>query len=159
MTCARCHMYLVQVSYYTFLLTFFRLHRTTLLTFFKHPGALGSHVRFLGAHARTQHRRECLRTRRTEAYAHHHTHARTPAHTRTPQYPGARQGLEPPAGELPSSGVTTELEAHPHNSYTHNARVHSPLWTHVRKSYPYEHLQRLRRQILKIDEVTTDALL
>ena len=33
-----------------------------------------------------------------------------------------------------------------YNSDTHN--VHTPLWTHVRKSYPYEHLRRLSRQIL-----------
>ena len=42
----------------------------------------------------------------------------------------------------------------------HSQRTHThPLWTHVRKPYPYEHLRRLSRQILEIDEVTTDASL
>ena len=42
-----------------------------------------------------------------------------------------------------------------YNSDTHNARTLTPLWTHVRKPYPYERLRRLSRQILKINEVTT----
>ena len=37
--------------------------------------------------------------------------------------------------------------------YTH------PLWTHICKPYTYEYLQRLSRQILEIDEVTTCASL
>jgi hypothetical protein len=31
------------------------------------------------------------------------------------------------------------------------------LWTHLRKPYPYEHLQRLSEQILEIDEVIIDG--
>ena len=46
-----------------------------------------------------------------------------------------------------------------YNSDTYNARALTPLWTHVRKPYPYEHLQRSSRQILEIDEVTTCASL
>ena len=46
-----------------------------------------------------------------------------------------------------------------YNSDTHNARTLIPLWTHVRKPYLYEHLRRLSRQILEIDEVTTRASL
>ena len=37
--------------------------------------------------------------------------------------------------------------------------AHSPLRTHARKLYPYEHLRRLGRQILEIDEVTTGVSL
>jgi len=33
------------------------------------------------------------------------------------------------------------------------------IWTHIRKSYLYEYLRILSRQILKIDEVTTDVSL
>ena len=43
--------------------------------------------------------------------------------------------------------------------HTLTTRAHLPLWMHIRKSYPYEHLRRLSRQILKIDEVTTSASL
>jgi hypothetical protein len=32
-------------------------------------------------------------------------------------------------------------------------------WTHARKPYLYEHLRRLRQQILEIDDVTVDASL
>ena len=46
-----------------------------------------------------------------------------------------------------------------YNSDTHNTRILTPLWIQVRKLYPYEHLQRLSRQILEIDEVTTGASL
>ena len=41
-----------------------------------------------------------------------------------------------------------------YNSDTHNARILTPLWTQIRKPYPYDHLRRLSRQILEIDEVT-----
>ena len=44
-----------------------------------------------------------------------------------------------------------------YNSDTHNTRIFTLLWTHVCKPYPYEHLRRLSRQILEIDEVITDA--
>ena len=46
-----------------------------------------------------------------------------------------------------------------YNSDTHNAHTITPLWTRVHKSYPYEHLRRLSRQILKIDEVITGVSL
>ena len=46
--------------------------------FLKHTGALGSHIKFLGAHAdRTQRRRGCPSSLET-----HHTAALTPPHTR-----------------------------------------------------------------------------
>ena len=42
----------------------------------------------------------------------------------------------------------------------HSKRTHThTLWIHVRKPYPYDHLRRLSRQILEIDEVTTGASL
>jgi hypothetical protein len=44
-------------------------------------------------------------------------------------------------------------------SETLTTHAHSSLWIHARKPYPYKHLRRLCRQILKIDEVTTDASL
>jgi len=71
----------------------FCLLTATISFFLKAPGAPGSHVRFLDAHAnQTQRRRDCLSslgTRHTED-AHHHTH---PAHSLdTP----VRTGLEPP---------------------------------------------------------------
>jgi hypothetical protein len=37
--------------------------------------------------------------------------------------------------------------------------AYSPLWTHERKPYPYEHIRRLSQQILEIDEVTTGTSL
>ena len=40
-----------------------------------------------------------------------------------------------------------------------HARTLTPLWTHVRKPYPYEYLRRLSRQIIEIDEVITGASL
>ena len=40
-----------------------------------------------------------------------------------------------------------------------NAYVYSPLWTHVRKPYPYEHLRKTVPADLKIDEVTAGASL
>ena len=37
--------------------------------------------------------------------------------------------------------------------------AHSPLWTHVCKTYPYEHIRRTEPADLEIHEVTTDASL
>jgi hypothetical protein len=42
---------------------------------------------------------------------------------------------------------------------TLNTHAHSTLWTHVRKPYPYEHLQKTILAHLEINEVTTDASL
>jgi hypothetical protein len=46
-----------------------------------------------------------------------------------------------------------------YNADVHNTHAHSPLWTHVCKPYPYEHLRRTKPTDLEIHEVTTDALL
>ena len=46
-----------------------------------------------------------------------------------------------------------------YNVDAHNTYAHSPLWTHVRKSYPYEHLRRTEPADLEIHEVTTYASL
>ena len=48
-----------------------------------------------------------------------------------------------------------------YNSYIYNIRIFSRLTKspHIRKAYLYEHLRRLKRQILKIDEVITGVLL
>jgi hypothetical protein len=35
--------------------------------------------------------------------------------------------------------------------------AHPPLWTHVRKPYPYELFRRLCRQILKIDALSMET--
>ena len=45
--------------------------------------------------------------------------------------------------------------------FIHSQRTHkfTPLWTHIHKLYPYEHLKTLSRQILEINEVTTGASL
>ena len=60
--------------------------------FWKHPGALGSHLKILGAHVdRTQCRRGCpssLGTRHTEALTPHartHTHSRLSTHGKIPR--------------------------------------------------------------------------
>jgi hypothetical protein len=41
----------------------------------------------------------------------------------------------------------------------HSQRTHTQPYEHARTPYSYEHLQRLSRQILKIDVVTTSASL
>jgi len=41
-----------------------------------------------------------------------------------------------------------------YNADAHNTHLHSPLWIHVRKPYPYEHLRRTGPADLKIPEVT-----
>jgi len=41
----------------------------------------------------------------------------------------------------------------------HNTYAHSPLWTHVCKPHPYEHLRRTEPTDLEIHEVTTDVSL
>jgi len=92
----------------------FCLLTATISFFLKAPGALGSHVRFLDAHAnQTQRRRDCLSslgTRHTED-AHHHTH---PAHMHTASIPRCERGSNP-RRYTPSAGVTTAPEAYPHN--------------------------------------------
>jgi hypothetical protein len=40
-----------------------------------------------------------------------------------------------------------------------NTHVHSPLWTHARTPYPYEHLWRTEPADLEVDKVTTGASL
>jgi hypothetical protein len=45
------------------------------------------------------------------------------------------------------------------NADAHNTQAHSPLWTHVRKPYPYEHLRRTALADLEIHEVTTGTSL
>jgi hypothetical protein len=42
---------------------------------------------------------------------------------------------------------------------TTHKHAHLPLWTHIRKPYPYEHLWRTELVDLEIHEVTTDASL
>jgi hypothetical protein len=42
---------------------------------------------------------------------------------------------------------------------THNTHVHSPLWIHVHKTYPYEHIRRIESADLSIYEVTIGASL
>jgi hypothetical protein len=46
-----------------------------------------------------------------------------------------------------------------YNANAHNTHIHSLLWTHVRKPYSYEHLQRTEPVDLEIHEVTTGASL
>jgi hypothetical protein len=46
-----------------------------------------------------------------------------------------------------------------YNADAHNTYAHSPLWTHVRKPYPYEHLRRTEPADLEIHEVTIGASL
>jgi hypothetical protein len=36
-----------------------------------------------------------------------------------------------------------------YNTDTHNTHTHSPLWTHVHKPYPYEHLRRTEHRPLR----------
>ena len=46
-----------------------------------------------------------------------------------------------------------------YNVETHNMHAHSPIWTHVHKPYPYEHLRRTEPANLEINEVTTGTSL
>jgi len=41
-----------------------------------------------------------------------------------------------------------------YNADAYNTHAHSPLWTHVRKFYPYEYLRRTGPADLEISEVT-----
>ena len=45
------------------------------------------------------------------------------------------------------------------NVDAHNTHAHSPLWTHVRKPYLYEHLRRTEPADLEIHKVTTGTSL
>ena len=49
------------------------------------------------------------------------------------------------------------LRITPVQTQTLNTHAHSPPWTHVRKPYPYEHLQKTVPAHLEINEVTTCA--
>jgi hypothetical protein len=44
--------------------------------------------------------------------------------------------------ELIGSRIRVFLRITQYNTDAHNTHAHSPLWIHVRKPYPYEHLRR-----------------
>ena len=46
-----------------------------------------------------------------------------------------------------------------YNADAPNTHAHSPLWTHVHKPYPYEHIRRTERADPDVHEVTTRASL
>jgi hypothetical protein len=56
-------------------------------------------------------------------------------------------------------GVLVFLRITQYNVDTHNTHAHSSLWTHIRKTYPYENLRKTKLADLEIHEVTTDALM
>ena len=80
---------------------FFSPNRTNhRIIFLKHPGALGSHLRILGAHVdRTQRRRDCpnsLGTRHTETLTPHaraHTHSRLSTREKIPRRVTLEHGI------------------------------------------------------------------